>query len=290
MDLQLSAAHLRFRNELRAWLAANLPRPWRAELRDLGATETSLIELRRAWQKKLYQAGYLGMDWPEEWGGRGGTEIEKSIMEAELARRRATRSQHPRHRAPRPRAHPPRQRGAAPPLHPAHALGRRDLVPGLQRAGGGQRPRRAQDRGTPGRRPLRAERPEGVDHLRPVGRLDRRPRAHRREGPLRRHLLPPREARHAGRGDRDARRKPARPRPAPDERPHVHCDGSTGNSLVDEAADFPGPQAQSIAGTVQLSRLRTGAMRTRRSPAPLRGVPAARRVRTVGIAAWTSFS
>ena len=34
----------------------------------------------------------------------------------------------------------------------------------------------------------------------------------------------------------------------------VHCDGSTGNSLVDEAADFPGPQAQSIAGTVQLSR------------------------------------
>src|SRR5438067_6613582 len=86
MDLQLSAAHLRFRNELRAWLAANLPRPWRAELRDPGATETSLIELRRAWQKKLYQAGYLGMDWPHEWGGRGGTEVEKSIMEAELAR------------------------------------------------------------------------------------------------------------------------------------------------------------------------------------------------------------
>src|SRR6266480_41227 len=86
MDLQLSAAHLRFRNALRAWLAANLPRPWREELREPGATETSLIELRRAWQKKLYQAGYLGMDWPHEWGGRGGTEVEKSIMEAELAR------------------------------------------------------------------------------------------------------------------------------------------------------------------------------------------------------------
>src|SRR5206468_3646711 len=86
MDLQLSAAHLRFRNQLRAWLAANLPRPWREELRDPRATETSLIELRRAWQKKLYQAGYLGMDWPEQWGGRGGTEVEKSIMEAELAR------------------------------------------------------------------------------------------------------------------------------------------------------------------------------------------------------------
>src|SRR5437879_9406860 len=86
MDLQLSAAHLRFRNELRAWLAANLPRPWREELREPGASETSLIELRRAWQRKLHQAGYLGMDWPHEWGGRGGTEVEKSIMEAELAR------------------------------------------------------------------------------------------------------------------------------------------------------------------------------------------------------------
>src|SRR5437764_1881890 len=86
MDLPPSAAHLRFRNALRAWLAANLPRPWREELREPGASETSLIELRRAWQRKLYQAGYLGMDWPHEWGGRGGTEVEKSIMEAELAR------------------------------------------------------------------------------------------------------------------------------------------------------------------------------------------------------------
>src|SRR5205814_10624617 len=86
MDLQLSAAHLHFRNELRGWLAANLPRPWREELRDPRATETSLIELRRAWQKKLYQAGYLGMDWPEQWGGRGGTEVGKSIRGGGLAR------------------------------------------------------------------------------------------------------------------------------------------------------------------------------------------------------------
>src|SRR2546428_11044499 len=48
MDLQLSAAHLRFRNELRAWLAATLPRPWREGLRDPRATETRPIELRRA--------------------------------------------------------------------------------------------------------------------------------------------------------------------------------------------------------------------------------------------------
>src|SRR5438876_9905911 len=86
MDLQLSAAHLRFRNALRAWLAANLPRPWREELREPGATETSLIELRRAWQRTGYRAGYLGMDWPHEWGGRGGTESAKPAMGPEVAR------------------------------------------------------------------------------------------------------------------------------------------------------------------------------------------------------------
>src|SRR5689334_5715519 len=86
MDLQLTPKHLKFRDEARAWLKANLVRPWREELRDPNATEDSLIELRRSWQRKLYEAGYLGMDWPAEWGGRGATEVEKSIFEAELAR------------------------------------------------------------------------------------------------------------------------------------------------------------------------------------------------------------
>lgn len=86
MDLQLSEKHLAFRDELRAWLKANIRRPWREELRDTTATEDSLMELRRAWQGKLYKAGYLGMDWPVEWGGRGAGEVEKSIFEAEMAR------------------------------------------------------------------------------------------------------------------------------------------------------------------------------------------------------------
>src|SRR5215472_2067373 len=86
MDLNLTPEALAFQDELRAWLGANLHRPWHEELRDPAATEDSLVEHRRAWQRKLYQAGYLGMDWPPEWGGRGATEVEKSIFEAELAR------------------------------------------------------------------------------------------------------------------------------------------------------------------------------------------------------------
>jgi alkylation response protein AidB-like acyl-CoA dehydrogenase len=85
MDLRLTDRHLAFRDELRAWLAQHLRRPWRDEVRDPRATEDSLFELRRRWQRGLHEAGYLGMDWPAEWGGRGGTEVEKAILEAELA-------------------------------------------------------------------------------------------------------------------------------------------------------------------------------------------------------------
>ena len=86
MDLRLSEKHLKFRDDVRAWLKANMRRPWREEWRDPRATEDSLMELRREWQRKLHKAGYLGMDWPPEWGGRGATPVEKSIFEAEMAR------------------------------------------------------------------------------------------------------------------------------------------------------------------------------------------------------------
>jgi alkylation response protein AidB-like acyl-CoA dehydrogenase len=62
-----------------------MKRPWREELRDPNATEDSLMELRRGWQRKLHDAGYLGMSWPVEWGGRGATEVEKMIYEEEMA-------------------------------------------------------------------------------------------------------------------------------------------------------------------------------------------------------------
>jgi alkylation response protein AidB-like acyl-CoA dehydrogenase len=86
MDLRLSEQHQKFRDDLRAWLAANLERPWRQHLREPGATEDRLVEARRAWQRKLHAAGYLGLDWPREWGGRGLTAVEKTIFEEESAR------------------------------------------------------------------------------------------------------------------------------------------------------------------------------------------------------------
>ena len=86
MDLQLTPRARAFRDELRAWLGANMGPPWREILRASKATEDNLIELRREWQRKLHRAGYLGMGWPAEWGGRGATAVETSLFETELAR------------------------------------------------------------------------------------------------------------------------------------------------------------------------------------------------------------
>ena len=56
------------------------------------------------------------------------------------------------------------------------------MVPAVQRAGRGQRPRVADHAGQPRRRRLAAHRPEGVDHDGPGGRLGHLPRPHRPDG------------------------------------------------------------------------------------------------------------
>jgi len=86
MDLRFNETHERFRAELRAWLRTHLERPWIEELRDRANDEDKLFEIRRGWQRKLNEAGYLGMDWPKEWGGRGATAVEKAIFTEETYR------------------------------------------------------------------------------------------------------------------------------------------------------------------------------------------------------------
>ncbi len=84
MDLHFTPEQLKFRDEVRAWLAENLERTWTEETRDPAHDADSLVEVRRAWQRKLNAAGYLGMGWPPEWGGRGASAVEDAILTAEL--------------------------------------------------------------------------------------------------------------------------------------------------------------------------------------------------------------
>jgi alkylation response protein AidB-like acyl-CoA dehydrogenase len=82
VDLTLSPQEEAFRDELRGWLDDNHPGD------EPGGDEAS-FEFRRAWQRKLADAGYAGLSWPKEYGGRGATLVEQAIFGEEIARARA---------------------------------------------------------------------------------------------------------------------------------------------------------------------------------------------------------
>ncbi|HUY53641.1 MAG TPA: acyl-CoA dehydrogenase family protein [Candidatus Nanopelagicaceae bacterium] len=81
MDLRDSAEEAAFRGHLRAWIAANLP----ASLRGQG-TRTEQLEPLRKWSAALSKAGYVGLTWPQEYGGGGGSHALDAILLQELAR------------------------------------------------------------------------------------------------------------------------------------------------------------------------------------------------------------
>src|SRR2546428_8746935 len=88
MDFSFSPADERFRQELRAWLAANqLARAERVPHDD--ASLAAEVAFLRDWQQRLHAAGYVGLLWPREYGGRGARPTSQAILNEELARARA---------------------------------------------------------------------------------------------------------------------------------------------------------------------------------------------------------
>jgi len=80
MDLSLSPSETEFRDEVRTWLAENNPGP------EPESSLDEVIAFRRDWQAKLHAAGWAGISWPEQYGGRGATLIEQAIFVGEAAR------------------------------------------------------------------------------------------------------------------------------------------------------------------------------------------------------------
>ena len=79
MDLTLSPAEEAFRDDLRAWLAEHHPG------REPAGDEAA-FEFRRDWQRRLHAAGWAGVSWPTEYGGRGATLVEQAIFNEETVR------------------------------------------------------------------------------------------------------------------------------------------------------------------------------------------------------------
>jgi alkylation response protein AidB-like acyl-CoA dehydrogenase len=89
MDLRATPEQDAFRGELRAWLSANLPWEYGKGLPprfdDLGDE----VAFLRSWQAKLAAGRWVGVAWPNAYGGRGVGPVEHFIVQEELARARA---------------------------------------------------------------------------------------------------------------------------------------------------------------------------------------------------------
>jgi alkylation response protein AidB-like acyl-CoA dehydrogenase len=82
VDLTLSPSEESFRDELRAWLGDNHPGPE-------PDGDIAGFEFRRDWQRRLHAAGWAGVSWPQEYGGRGATLVEQAIYNEEFVRAQA---------------------------------------------------------------------------------------------------------------------------------------------------------------------------------------------------------
>ncbi|HHH30872.1 MAG TPA: acyl-CoA dehydrogenase [Polyangiaceae bacterium] len=80
-----------FRDEVRAWIADHKPAPADFTLPQsfLEVETREQFDYLRAWQRALYEAGYLGFDVPEEYGGQGIDRTKHVIVMRELVAARA---------------------------------------------------------------------------------------------------------------------------------------------------------------------------------------------------------
>src|ERR671930_2703394 len=83
MDLRYSEAEERFRDEVRSWLEQAIPKlPPKPEPEDW----TARRRYDTGWQRMLHEAGYAGIDWPRDSGGRGASPTEHLIFLEETER------------------------------------------------------------------------------------------------------------------------------------------------------------------------------------------------------------
>jgi alkylation response protein AidB-like acyl-CoA dehydrogenase len=83
MDLSFTPDEQAFALEVRDWLAANVEVPERFE------TIADEVEFGRRWQARLAEGRWVGIHWPEAYGGRGASPVEVAIFNMEYARSRA---------------------------------------------------------------------------------------------------------------------------------------------------------------------------------------------------------
>ena len=82
MDLAFTPEELKFRDEVRAWVKANLPPETAAKVHK---AQHLTREDQQGWAKILGKKGWLGYGWPKEFGGPGWSAVQKHLFEEECA-------------------------------------------------------------------------------------------------------------------------------------------------------------------------------------------------------------
>jgi alkylation response protein AidB-like acyl-CoA dehydrogenase len=86
VDLNDTPEQAAYRQEVRAWLEANKAQ---APPRSGSYEDNDYVHARRAWQRRLAEAGLAGVTWPREFGGGGRGPIEQVTVNQEITRAEA---------------------------------------------------------------------------------------------------------------------------------------------------------------------------------------------------------
>jgi alkylation response protein AidB-like acyl-CoA dehydrogenase len=83
VDFRDTPEEAAYRADLRRWLTDNLPGDWTSRPPTVGRFD---VDVSREWSKRLYDAGYVGITWPKEYGGGGLPHTYQGIYLEETAR------------------------------------------------------------------------------------------------------------------------------------------------------------------------------------------------------------
>ncbi len=94
MDFSYTAEQEQFREELRGFLEKTSAEVFGGGAEGLGQSTASLLDVRDdarwrqllTYHRKLYDAGYIALHWPKEWGGGGAGLVEQAIYQDEVLR------------------------------------------------------------------------------------------------------------------------------------------------------------------------------------------------------------
>lgn len=83
MNLEFSQEELAFQQEIRQWMAANVPEDIR---RCIAAGAMPNKEMQQKWERLLGKQGWLVSTWPKQYGGPGWTATQRYIFDLERAK------------------------------------------------------------------------------------------------------------------------------------------------------------------------------------------------------------